>query len=82
MMWRLQTKEDDKEADKKDTFDFLSLMKFRNKLSESFVLDSLTKTKKKNGMRTKNRTRKMARNETKKRTKKMSRRSKGRTYKT
>ena len=68
MMWRLQTKEDDKEADKKDTFDFLSLMKFRNKLSESFVLDSLTKTKKKNGMRTKNRTRKM------------SRRSKRRTY--
>ena len=74
------TKENDKEAGKKDTFDFLSLMKFRNKLS--FVLDSSKLTKKKNGMRTKNRTRKMARNETKKRTKKMSRRSKGRTYKT
>ena len=74
------TKENDKEAGKKDTFDFLSLMKFRNKLSESFVLDSWTKMKKKNGMRTKNRTRKMARNGTKKRTKKMSRRSKGRTY--
>ena len=80
MMWRLQTKEADKEAGKKDTFDFLSLMKFRNKLS--FVLDSSKLTKKKNGMRTKNRTRKMARNETKKRSKKMSRRSKGRTYKT
>ena len=76
------TKENDKEAGKKDTFDFLSLMKFRNKLSESFVLDSWTKMKKKNGMRMKNRTRKMARNETKKRSKKMSRRSKGRTYKT
>ena len=57
-------------------------MKFRNKLSQSFVLDSWTKMKKKNGMRTKNMMRKMARNETKKRSKKMSRRSKGRTYKT
>ena len=74
------TKENDKEAGKKDTFDFLSLMKFRNKLS--FVLDSSKLTKKKNGMRTKNMMRKMARNETKKRSKKMSRRSKGRTYKT